>query len=125
MPSEMHRVLDKPLMSFNIPHELREMRASEQWKTSHRGAKTLAKNEDVRVVLVALSKGMTVHEHQAEGAITVSVAEGSIRFIARGEERSLEQGALITLGAGIPHQVDALEDSAFVVTVIQPHHAHG
>ncbi|HSR58766.1 MAG TPA: cupin domain-containing protein [Candidatus Binataceae bacterium] len=123
MTSETHRVLDKPLMSFDIAHELEEMKAGEQWKTSHRGAKTLAKNEDVRLVLVALSKGMTVHEHQAEGPITVSVAEGSIRFIARGEERTLARGALLTLGAGIAHQVDALEDSAFVVTVIQPHHA--
>lgn len=121
MPDDTHRVLDLPLMTFDIPAEIAGMRASEQWKTSRRGAKTLAKNADVRIVLVGLSKGLAIHEHRAEGPITVSVAEGRIHFKVGGEERILARGALLTLGSGITHQLEALEDSAFVVTVIQPH----
>jgi len=40
----------------------------------------------LRIVLVALAKGMRLDEHTAEGAITVSVAAGSVRFIANGED---------------------------------------
>ena len=115
------RVMNQPTMIFNIPDELREMKAGEQWKTGHRGAKTLVKNNALRVVLVALSKGMRDDEHKAEGAITVAVALGSVRFTASGTDTVLATGALLTLAGGIPHAVEALEDSAFVVTVAQPH----
>jgi len=121
MATTEHRVMNQPKMIFDIPNELREMKAGEQWKTSHRGAKTLLKNDAMRIALVALSKGMRVDEHKAEGAITVSVAEGSVRFTANGEDTVLAAGALLTLAGGIPHAVEALEESAFVVTIAQPH----
>lgn len=120
MATTEHRVMNQPTMIFNIPDELREMKANEQWRTSHRGAKTLVKNDALRIVLVALAKGLRVDEHKAEGAITVSVAEGSLRFTANGEDTVLATGALLALAGGIPHAVEALEESAFVVTVAQP-----
>jgi quercetin dioxygenase-like cupin family protein len=125
MPGEIHRVLDLPLMTFDIPAEIDAMKSSEQWAASRRGAKTLAKNGDVRIVLVGLSRGLAIHEHRAEGPITVSVAEGAIRFKAGGEECTLTRGAILTLGHGITHELEALEDSAFVITVIQPHPQQG
>ncbi len=121
MATTEHRLMNQPTMTFDIPKELREMKNGEQWRVSHRGAKTLVKNDAVRMVLVGLAKGMRLDEHKAEGAITVSVAEGSLRFTASGEDTVLSTGALLTLAGGIPHAVEALEDSAFVVTVIQPH----
>jgi quercetin dioxygenase-like cupin family protein len=121
MADNQHRDVNQPTMIFNIADELREMKAGEQWKISHRGAKTLVKNDALRMVLVALSKGLRLDEHKAEGAITVAVAQGSVRFSANGEDKILASGALLTLAGGIPHAVEALEDSAFVVTVVQPH----
>ena len=121
MATTAHRVMNQPRMTFSVPDELWEMKAGEQWKSTHRGAKTLVKNDALRIVLVALSRGMRVEEHKAEGAITVSVAEGSVRFTANGEDIVLATGALLTLAGGIPHAVEALEESAFVVTVAQPH----
>ena len=121
MATTAHRVMNQPRMTFSVPDELWEMKAGEQWKSTHRGAKTLVKNDALRIVLVALSRGMRVEEHKAEGAITVSVAEGSVRFTAIGEDIVLATGALLTLAGGIPHAVEALEESAFVVTAAQPH----
>jgi quercetin dioxygenase-like cupin family protein len=121
MASNEHRVLNQSKMIFNVRDEFREMKAGDQWKSSRRGAKTLVKNDALRIVLVALSSGMRLDEHKAEGAITVSVAEGSVRFTASGEETVLATGALLTLASGIPHAVEALEESALVVTVVQPH----
>ncbi len=113
MTNETHRVLDQPKMTFSIPDEIREMTTGDQWKTTRRGAKTLVKNDEVRVVLVVLSKGMQVDEHHAEGAAIVSVVQGSIRFKATGEYQTLATGALLTLGGGIPHALEALERVSF------------
>jgi len=116
-----HRLMNEAKMAFDIPAELREIKAGEQWRTNRRGAKTLVKNDQLRIVLVALSRGMRLDEHKAEGAITVSVAQGKIRFTANGKDSVLAAGALLALAGGIPHAVEALEDTAFVVTVAQPH----
>jgi len=48
------------------------------------------------------------------------VVAGGIRFRASGDERILGRGAPLTLANAVPHEVEALEDSAFAVTVIQP-----
>lgn len=117
---ETPRPLDLPMMSFNIREEIASMKDGEQFKAARRGAKTLIKNDDLRMVLVLLSTGMVVHEHRAEGPITVSVAEGSIRFKAEAKEQILRSGDVLTLASAIPHQVEALEESAFVITVVQP-----
>ena len=116
---EAHRRLDLAVMSFNIPEEIAAMKSSEQWSSTGRGAKTLVKNDDLRIVLVGLSAGKTIQEHRAEGAISVAVAQGAIRFTAEGKEQVLRSGGLLTLASALPHQVDALEDSAFVLTMVQ------
>lgn len=118
--SSAHRVLDKSLMTFNLPEEISKLKQGEQWKGTHRGAITLAKNDDLRLVLVVLSQGMRLHEHHAEGPITVSVIEGSIIFRAAGDEHRLSSGGLLMLKGAIAHDVRALEESAFVITVVQP-----
>jgi quercetin dioxygenase-like cupin family protein len=117
---DSHRNLDLPLMSFSIPDEIAAMKSSEQWSATRRGAKTLLKNNDLRIVLVVLSAGMAIHEHHAEGAISVSVAQGAIRFKAEGKEQVLRDGGLLALAPEVPHEVEALEDCAFVLTVAQP-----
>ena len=123
MTTIQHRALDKPLMSFSVPEEIAKIKEGDQWKHTRRGAVTLSKNADVRTVLVALSEGMEIHEHHAEGPITVYVVEGAINFSASGEQRRLAAGSLLALGGGIPHDVHALEECAFIITVVQPREA--
>jgi quercetin dioxygenase-like cupin family protein len=67
---------------------------------------------------MVLSKGMVLHEHEAEGPTTVSVAQGSIRSDAGGEQRMLSSGGLLSLAGGIRLAVEALKDSAFVITIV-------
>ncbi len=123
MTTMQHRVLDRPLMTFSVPEEIAKIKQGEQWKHARRGAVTLSKNADLRMVLVVLSEGMEIHEHHAEGPITVYVVEGSLKFHAAGEEHLLSAGSLLSLGGGIPHDVRALGECAFVITVVQPHDA--
>ncbi|MGO9606339.1 MAG: cupin domain-containing protein [Candidatus Binataceae bacterium] len=119
MADSPHHALDLPLMSFATEQEIAKLKASDQWRRESRAALTLVKTHAVTIVLVALHAGAILKEHHAEGPITVAVLEGAIRFKARGEERVLRRDGLLALGDAIQHEVEALEESAFVLTVNQ------
>jgi quercetin dioxygenase-like cupin family protein len=114
------RALDLPLMSFATEQEIAKLKGSDQWRRESRAALTLVKTPGVTIVLVALHAGAVLKEHHAEGSITVAVIEGAIRFKARGEERVLRRGGLLALANAIGHEIEAIEESAFVLTVNQP-----
>jgi quercetin dioxygenase-like cupin family protein len=114
------RNLDQPMMSFSIPDEVARIRSGPQWNASRKGSVTLAKNDQLRVVLMVLSKGNALPEHAAEGDITIAVIEGSIRFDVSGDHRILSVGGLLTLRGGVHHAVEALEDCAFIITMVHP-----
>jgi quercetin dioxygenase-like cupin family protein len=120
MADSEHRALDLPLVSFATGEEIAKLKASDQWQRESRAALTLVKTGAVTIVLIALHAGAVLKEHHAEGPITVAVLEGAVRFKASGQERVLRRGALLALGAALPHEVEALEESAFVLTVNQP-----
>ncbi len=120
MSEDERRVLDARVISFALDEEVTTLMQGRQWQTGTRAAITLVKNVALTIVLVALHKAEVLHEHHAEGPITVCVVAGAIRFRAAGDERILRRGTLLALASAIPHEVEALEDSAFAVTVIQP-----
>ena len=120
MAETEHRTLDQPLMSFATEQEIAKLKASDQWRRETRAAVTLVKTRAVTIVLLALHAGAILKEHHAEGPITVAVLEGAIRFKACGEERVLRRGGLLALGDAIQHEVEALDESAFVLTVNRP-----
>ncbi|MEO6817076.1 MAG: cupin domain-containing protein [Edaphobacter sp.] len=99
-----------------------EMLASEQtkpWQTGHT-ARMLFKKADFRMVLISMEKGSALKEHHADGTISVQVLKGSIRFIVQGETHTLHANSLVSLDASIKHQVEALEESAFLLTIAWP-----
>jgi len=112
--------LDRPMMAFGIAEEISRIKADQRSTNKRKRSAVLAKNEHVRIVLAVLSRGEALQEHETEGQITVTVVQGAIRFNALNERRNLGAGDLLTLQAGIRHSVEALEDSAFVITVCSP-----
>ena len=112
--------LDRPMMAFGIAEEISRIKADQRSTNKRKRSAVLAKNEHVRIVLAVLSRGEALQEHETEGQITVTVVQGAISFNALNERRNLGAGDLLTLQAGIRHSVEALEDSAFVITVYSP-----
>lgn len=53
----------------------------------------------------------------SHGPITVQVIEGRIRFSAESQTVTLTEGHMLSLQAGLPHAVEASEESAFLLTV--------
>ena len=109
----------EPLMEFDLPAEIDRLRAETTWSTGQ-NAKTLVKYDDLRVVLTVLRAKARMPEHKTEGRISVHVLSGHLRLKAGGRTFSLRPGSLLTLDHGVPHGVEALEESAFLLTIAWP-----
>ncbi len=110
------------LKDFALLDLAQEMLTSERtkpWQTGHT-ARMLFKKADFRTVLISMEKGSVLKEHHADGTISVQVLKGSIRFTAQGETHTLQTNSLAALGASIKHEVEALEESAFLLTIAWP-----
>ena len=83
-------------------------------------ARTLIKYDDFRVVLIALAAETRMQEHKTEGRISIHVLSGHIQLRASGRTFNLRSGGLLALERGVSHDVGALEESAFLLTIAWP-----
>ena len=113
------RVLKAPLLNFSIEEKITQLKKETAWINGDRNAVTLQKNSNIRVVLISLRKGATLHEHKVEGPITLFMLSGKINFIAGEENVNAKSNGFIVLEKAIPHDVEALEDTTFILTIIQ------
>lgn len=75
---------------------------------------------DLRVSLVYLADGGQIEEHYNPGRIVVHTVAGHIRMRAGEETFDLPLGAVLALDRAVPHQLQAVEESAFLLTVVPP-----
>jgi quercetin dioxygenase-like cupin family protein len=108
-----------PYLEFDLPAEIHRLKAESTWSTG-RNARTLIKYDDLRVVLTALQPDARIPEHQADGRLSVQVISGHIQVRASGRTFNLRAGGLLALDRGIRHDVTALEESAFLLTIAWP-----
>ena len=109
----------EPLMEFDLPAEVHRLHAETTWSTGQ-NARTLIKYDDFRVVLTALQAHIRVPEHKTEGRISVQVLSGHIQLRAAGRTFSLRPGGLLAIDQGVLHEIEALEESAFLLTIAWP-----
>jgi quercetin dioxygenase-like cupin family protein len=109
-----------PVLEFNLAQEIEQLRREEPWQSTGRNAKTMVKHPDFRIVLTVLKANTRVQEHQTVGRISVQTVTGRIRMRAGDKMMDLPQGHLVALDAAFPHGVEALEDSAFLLTIAFP-----
>jgi quercetin dioxygenase-like cupin family protein len=101
---------------------LREIAESEQQKPWPSGihAITLYKKQDFRVVLISMEAAARIKEHHVDGTSSVQVLKGHIRYSTQGQIYDLRTGNLLTLNASIKHEVEAMEESGFLLTISWP-----
>ncbi|MGC1583683.1 MAG: hypothetical protein WA766_19545 [Candidatus Acidiferrales bacterium] len=107
------------MLSFDLNAEIEQLRKEDAWQGG-RNSKTLVKHSDFRVVLTVLKSGARLHEHSAAGRISVQTVAGHIRMHIEGKFFDLSAGHLLALERAIVHDVEALEDSAFLLTIAWP-----
>ncbi len=108
-------------LNVNLGAAIDGLRNEPAW-ASGRNAKTLAKYSDFRVVLTVLKRGVTVREHHAAGRISVQTLAGHICMHVEGRTFDLPPGGLLMLDRAVAHDVEALEESAFLLTIAWPEH---
>lgn len=111
--------LDDPMLSFDLKTEIERLRSENAWQGG-RNSKTLVKNEDFRIVLTVLQCNALLHEHKATGRISVQALSGHIQMHVQDQVFDLPAGHLLALDRALAHDVKALEDSAFLLTIAWP-----
>jgi len=70
-----------------------------------------------RLVLTALKTGARLREHRTPGWVSIHAMTGHLRVRTAGCEMDLAAGHVLVLARDEPHEVEALEESAFLLTV--------
>ena len=110
--------LGTPILQCDLLHEMESLHKEDAWlRGTGPSSKTLVKHPDLRVVLIALRKDMRMAEHKATAAISVQTLAGRIRLPLPGRTADLPTGQLLVLDRSVPHDVEAVEDSAFLLTM--------
>ena len=104
------------LLEFDLTREVEQLHSEPEWN-SGQNAKTLVKYDDLRIVLMVLKAQARVPDHKADGRISIQTLRGHIRMRALGRTFDLPAGSLLSLDRGLTHDVEALEDSALLLTV--------
>ncbi len=109
----------KDYAQLDLSQEVLTSEQTKPWQAGHT-ARVLFKKPDFRIVLISMEKGSFLKEHHADGTISIQVLNGSIRFTSQGETHTLQAHGLAALGASIKHEVEALEESAFLLMIAWP-----
>jgi quercetin dioxygenase-like cupin family protein len=107
-------------LEFDLATEIDQLHREPEWHGG-RNAKTLVKYDDLRVVLLALRASTRIPDHRTDGRISIQTVRGHLRIRAGGRTFDLPAGRLLTLDGGLVHDVEALEDSALLLTIAWPH----
>ncbi len=109
---------DRILGVYSLPEQIERIRLGEG--ESGRRAESLIRTDQLRVVLVTMREGASLHEHSAPGHITIHVLEGEMTVTVEDDEIKLTPGGMIAIGATVRHAVHAMSDGAFLLTISSP-----
>ncbi len=115
---EGDRIIDAPFVEMDLNNFILDIKHEITWATTDHNSITIFKSDNTTVVLIGMHQNAELKKHKAYGNIHVQVLEGKINFCAGQQTVSLQKGQMIALKADIPHSVQALEDSFFLLTVI-------
>lgn len=117
------RLSDDHGVLFDLNAEAASLDAQESRSKQNEPRKTsmLAKHPELRIALVTMLAGTTWDDHKTDARISVQPLRGQIKFKTSGSTVDLSAGQLLILDPGVPHSVEAVEESAFLLTLAPPH----
>ena len=115
----MHQVA-RALLTFDLFGEVERIHTEESWRQSMRNAKTLVKEPDLRIVLIVMRQGGRMEEHRAPGRLSIQTLTGHVRLQVLDQTIDLPAGHVLALDPDVAHDVEALDESAFLLTIAWP-----
>jgi quercetin dioxygenase-like cupin family protein len=105
------------LIAVDIRAEIARLKSEPAWASGDRHGLSLVRGDGINVALMLLKTGATLQEHHTKAPISVHLLEGRINFVANDQPHLLTSGMLLALDRAIAHSIEALEDSALILTV--------
>jgi quercetin dioxygenase-like cupin family protein len=112
--------LSGDVLVFRLGDEIEQLRQDLGRSSGQRSAKTLVKTGNLRVTLVVLEANATLEPEAHGGQATVQVLDGGLRIQTDGNVRELGSGELVILERNLREPIQALQRSAFLITVVWP-----
>ena len=112
--------LTAPLLTFNLTAETERLRGEDHWLKDGRISETLVKYSDFRIVLILMRAGMLMQEHKADARISIQGLSGRLMVQLPEKTVELSSGDLLVLEKCLPHDLRAIEDSAFLLSISWP-----
>jgi quercetin dioxygenase-like cupin family protein len=110
--------LAEPLLQIDLDLELQQLRQEDSWqRETGRSSKTPAKYPDFRIVLILMKSGTRMRQHRAEGRVSIQQLEGQVCIHLADRKVNVSVGHLLVLDCGVLHDVEALEESALLLTI--------
>ncbi len=79
------------------------------------------KQQDFRIVLVLMKGRTRLTEHQANARISIQTVHGRIRVHLPNQSKiDLPLAGLLALDSAIPYDIEAMRESAFLLTISWP-----
>ena len=119
-PTRRPRPLAAPVLLFDFAEEATGLRNEGPWLQHGRNALTLVKYPDFRIVFMLMKPGTRLQEHHASGRISVHTLSGYVRLHLGDQIADLPAGHLLALERELPHDVEAVEESAVLLTIAWP-----
>jgi quercetin dioxygenase-like cupin family protein len=94
-----------------------EMRTEPAYAREGHTARTLVREPDLRIVLVAMKAGGRIAEHRANDTASVQTVRGHVRLRLPDSIAELPAGQVLVLERGLRHDVEAVAESAFLLTL--------
>jgi len=116
--------LAQPLLQFDLAAEIEHLQREDSWqRCTGRSSRTLVKQPDFRIVLVAMKAATELKDHRADGRISIHTIVGHLRLKLPDQIIEVPAGHLLALDRGITHDVEAVEESVFLLTICWPEDA--
>lgn len=104
------------LAEISLEDETEALRNSTEWLTGI-ARKRLIQHPDFKMTLRRMKPNTRIPEHYNPGRICVQTLFGYIRMHADGRTFDLRRGQCLVLDRAVVHDVEAVEESAFLLTV--------
>jgi len=102
---------------FDLAAADREMRSEPAYELDGHTARTLVREPAIRVVLIVMRAGAKIAQHRSQETASIHTLAGHVRLALPDRTVDLPTGRLLVIAPGLPHDVEALGDSAFLLTL--------
>lgn len=117
------RTIDDSFVKIDLREFTTQVKDENAWRHGDRNAITVFKTDSVTIVLSAMHKGAAMIKQSTGDLMQVHVEQGRLKFEANGSSVVLEEGEMALLHKGYSYDIEALEDSVFLLTLYSEHNS--